>query len=63
MFPDFDADDNSLMVTVWYQVCSNGFEGPVNLTYSLTYGTAGISGSSPIAIQNSNMDPVSFYLP
>ena len=59
MFPDYTPDDSSLMVTVWYQVCT-GAIGQQNLTYSLTYGlsTSVLTGVSLINTVNSNMNPV-----
>jgi hypothetical protein len=59
MVPDYTPDDDSLMVTVWYQVCS-GATGQLNLTYSLTYGllTSVLTGGSIIKTVNSNMNPV-----
>jgi len=62
MYPDYIADDDSLMVTVWYQVCA-GATGQVNLTYSFTYGpsTSVITGGSIINAVNSNMNPVLFF--
>jgi hypothetical protein len=62
MYPDYIADDDSLMVTVWYQVCA-GASGQLNLTYSLTYGlsTSFITGGSIINAVNSNMNPVNYF--
>jgi len=63
MVPDYTPDDNSMMVTVWYQVCT-GATGQLNLTYSLSYGleTSVQTGGSIINAVNSNMNPVSYIL-
>ena len=64
MIPDNSVDDNSLLVTVWYQVCT-GASGQLNLNYSMTYGnaTSVITGGSTVVLVNSHINPVNPQLP
>ena len=60
MIPDNTVDDNSLMVTVWYQVCDGAF-GQLSLNYSMTYGIQKsfvVTGGFTVHVVNAHINQV-----